>query len=353
MNLKKLLKNKTQGWLPKEPKMPEIGPKFSGKKIAIFVSLTILIASASIFSIPYFFNHPTVPYNPIEPQVPIPTNTPYVSPSPSSTISIPPQSPIQEPATTTSTTGEATPTPKVNYNPTATSSGTQTPQPTVTFAPKPQTAELDPQFNVNTVYAYVGSRTIQQHSATEHFPTFPQTTGATVTETDFTLVLNASMSSNLQKAPYDTICEVYRIQISSEQGLTKNVTYYLGAAINPSFDVNSQLGSIGRLLASFGGTGAINGIFITNLTEYAPFSFLKQVPIATLGDFGTAQSLVLSVYRYGWITCNGASSTAYLSSKNEVLSRVQLQKFGTGFIYNNLLPPDQLSSIDLFSPPIS
>jgi hypothetical protein len=38
-------------------------------------------------------------------------------------------------------------------------------------------------------------------------------------------------------------------------------------------------------------------------------------------------------------------------SSGEVIKQVQLEKFGNGFLYNTIVPENQLSQIDLFKPP--
>jgi hypothetical protein len=61
------------------------------------------------------------------------------------------------------------------------------------------------------------------------------------------------------------------------------------------------------------------------------------------------EPIALSVIRLGWITVDGNSTQTDLFL-NETIKHVELSKYQNGFVYNTLLPQDQLSQIDLFSP---
>jgi len=69
-----------------------------------------------------------------------------------------------------------------------------------------------------------------------------------------------------------------------------------------------------------------------------------------VSNFGEPEMITISVRRLGWITFNGDSIVVTLANGEEIAS-VQLEKFGNGFLYNNLLSEDQLSKIDLLNPP--
>jgi hypothetical protein len=69
-----------------------------------------------------------------------------------------------------------------------------------------------------------------------------------------------------------------------------------------------------------------------------------------VSNFGEPETITISIRALGWITFNGNSTIATLANGEE-MARIQLEKFGDGFIYNNLLSEDQLSQIDLLNPP--
>ena len=62
-----------------------------------------------------------------------------------------------------------------------------------------------------------------------------------------------------------------------------------------------------------------------------------------------AETLFITVHRIGWVTFTGNSTIVTLAN-NEIVDQIQLEKFGDGFLYNNLVPEDELSTIDLLRP---
>jgi hypothetical protein len=68
---------------------------------------------------------------------------------------------------------------------------------------------------------------------------------------------------------------------------------------------------------------------------------------------GEPKAITISISRVALITIKGTETAVIKapSALSEDTVQLQLQKFGEGFIYNNLRPPDQLSKIDPFQPP--
>jgi hypothetical protein len=62
-----------------------------------------------------------------------------------------------------------------------------------------------------------------------------------------------------------------------------------------------------------------------------------------------AETLSITVYRIGWVTFSG-NSTAVTLSNNEIVDQIKLEKFGDGWLYNTLVPEDELAEIDLLHP---
>jgi hypothetical protein len=56
------------------------------------------------------------------------------------------------------------------------------------------------------------------------------------------------------------------------------------------------------------------------------------------------------VSRLGLVTLKDGSSEVTVLSEPEVVAEAQMEKFGDGFLYNNIIPEDQLAEIDLFNP---
>ena len=63
-----------------------------------------------------------------------------------------------------------------------------------------------------------------------------------------------------------------------------------------------------------------------------------------------AETLFITVRRIGWITFS-ANSTVVTLADNEIVAQIQLDKLGEAtFLYNNLVPEEELANIDLMFP---
>jgi len=63
-----------------------------------------------------------------------------------------------------------------------------------------------------------------------------------------------------------------------------------------------------------------------------------------------AETLFITVRRIGWITFS-ANSTVVTLADNEIVAQIQLDKLGEAtFLYNNLVPEEELANIDLMRP---
>jgi hypothetical protein len=60
------------------------------------------------------------------------------------------------------------------------------------------------------------------------------------------------------------------------------------------------------------------------------------------------EPIYLSLKRIGWITINGSIQSDLLG--DEFVKEVKLENFGDGFLYNVLVPTEQLPNIDLYTP---
>ena len=63
-----------------------------------------------------------------------------------------------------------------------------------------------------------------------------------------------------------------------------------------------------------------------------------------------AETITISIYRVGFVTFSGNSTIVTLSN-NELVDQIQLEKYGeAGFLYNDLIPEEDLATIDLMRP---
>jgi hypothetical protein len=165
-------------------------------------------------------------------------------------------------------------------------------------------------FNVDLLYAYVQ----------------PNASSA-VAVLKFTSISNVTLPSD------SGITEVYTIQVFSRGNVvgTKGaIGCTIGESINGSFLMDLAM-SFGHFSGSQGGGLRYCEVF------YEPLN-------PTL-----AELISISVIRLGWITVDGNSTQTNLLH-NETITHVELSKYQNGFLYNTLLPQEQLPQIDLFSP---
>jgi len=66
--------------------------------------------------------------------------------------------------------------------------------------------------------------------------------------------------------------------------------------------------------------------------------------------FGEPEKMFVSVSLIGWLTITGNFTDTVILEEPEVVAEVQLEKFGDGFLYNNLIPEDELSEFDPLNP---
>ena len=200
-----------------------------------------------------------------------------------------------------------------------------------------------PQFSVNVPYAYIANYwdNSSQTNRTTSLWAWDENSNKV-----FTIALNATPNFNPQKVASDAIFENYQIEILLDKGSVGNVTYSVYASCNSSepfqdfhfyrdhwFDANSTKDAF--IMYS-----SINGTSITFKTG-AGLDWNKSL--------GAPETLFLTVRRQGWVILNNNSTTAYLADPGVIL-QIQLEKFGDGFLYNNLIPEDEMSKIDPFLP---
>jgi hypothetical protein len=90
-----------------------------------------------------------------------------------------------------------------------------------------------------------------------------------------------------------------------------------------------------------GFTMSLHSFYVTSRTGLTTVSVFYEPVLA--------EPVHLSVTRLGWITVDGDSVESDLSG-DEFILQVQLDEFKDGFLYNVLVPAEQLSNIDLYRP---
>lgn len=180
------------------------------------------------------------------------------------------------------------------------------------------------------------------------------------------MILNLTLNADTANEAVDGRVEYYQIDLSSDKELIETSYFFIGTNSNSSFTFNDLLDNIHFFRNDWFDTDQFNpklggggGLLKYNWT--AGFSQLWPEGgsgTGTLGGSGTAirvsalreaETLSITVYRLGWATFTG-NSTLFTSANNEIVDHIQLEKFGDGWLYNTLVPEDELSTTDLLQP---
>jgi len=202
-----------------------------------------------------------------------------------------------------------------------------------TIVVAPDAAEgPEPLFGVDVNYAYAESRNTADIS--EDGPVFH-------------VVLNFTLISEVDFC--DAIYEVHQIEVYSDEGSIGNVTQAQGIMFNHSTSTLRQ--GMGLNFDEFAEYGEVSsgasGSWPVNMSALLFFVGEKT---SCVPDFGEPETVFVRVSRLGLVTLKDGSSEVVVLSEPEVVAEAQLEKFGDGFLYNTIIPEDDLSEIDLFSP---
>jgi len=202
---------------------------------------------------------------------------------------------------------------------------------TIVVAPD-ATEGPEPLFGVDVKYGYAESRNTAEFS--EDVPLF-------------NLVLNFTRISEVDLC--DAIYEVHLIEVYSDEGSIGNLTQAQGIMFNHSTSTLRQ--GMGLNFDEFAGYGDVSsgasGSWPVNLSALLFFVGDKTTCVP---DFGEPETVFVRVSRLGLVTLKDGSGEVVVLSEPEVVAEAQLEKFGDGFLYNTIIPEDELSEVDLFNP---
>lgn len=221
-----------------------------------------------------------------------------------------------------------------------------------------QPANAKPQFNVKVAYVYVSKR---KDCFTEPNPLQNQTGIFTLNAKSLyptMIYLNFSKIPNAEIASCDAVMEVYQIQIASDKGASEIYTYVEGTNYNPAFTNLTQLST---RVSDFPQTDntTLRGSFIFNETIGKTYmggrtgsygSYTSDPSSLGLWSTGQPTAVTVSVRRIGWITTNGSLTSTIASPSFELVAHAQLEMFGDSFLFNGIVPQNQMAQIDPYNP---
>ncbi|MFB3889056.1 MAG: hypothetical protein ACE14S_06155 [Candidatus Bathyarchaeia archaeon] len=216
-----------------------------------------------------------------------------------------------------------------------------------------------PWFNVDVPYAYIEAGDGSLMSSFD----FPGSTMPRVNESDMDyersmIFLNISMNTDL-KSELDDRSEYYLIEVDSDKGPIENVTQCFGTYgiyFQPSdyapdgFHFNRD--------NWFDSNTTTQGLWLLHNYTYTSMLWPEgHSGWGTKGHSSTsrtaaaikeADTIYITVRRLGWVTFSG--NLTVVTRSYETLARIQLDRYGNGFLYNAIIPMDKLSEIDLNAP---
>ncbi|MFZ7136821.1 MAG: hypothetical protein ACOWW1_00155 [archaeon] len=231
-------------------------------------------------------------------------------------------------------------------------------------APSVESAGSESCFQVKFAYAYVGPLPSDKDSYVDpltnvtmvHASTFPSAVFL-----DFTPVF--SMTSSC-----DAVIAVYGVKITADTGQTEYYGWSAGTG-NYSTFTEDDLATLASYRAemiqhstyrSRGGTFCYNWAAnrsvlshtIGSIGVYTSNNTLIQQSCSDLSSSGMPNAISVDVYRVGYITMSDGSIIIHedVLTEDKPIVSVQLDTYEDGFIYNNIVPTEQLSQIDIFHP---
>jgi hypothetical protein len=171
-------------------------------------------------------------------------------------------------------------------------------------------------------------------------------------------VVNYFIASNITRMsedidPCDAKLLVYLVKFYSDNGFVGNLGMLEGLIYNP--DINEtdairhfNLFDVFKTEGFFGGkvfgTGGSFGIWNVGESRTGGSSGMWYSSI------GEADTMSIQVSLLGWISLTGNSTNTVVLQEAQIVTEVQMEKFGDGFLYNNLIPEDELADIDPSNP---
>lgn len=178
--------------------------------------------------------------------------------------------------------------------------------------------------------------------------------------------LNSTRFPSIQISSCDAVIQVYGVKITADTGPTEYHAWSAGTAYTAF--TQEDFATLTRysddlidisLYRSIGGTFSFNwtanksflshtigsvGSYSSNITYTKP-------SVYDLSSEGIPNKISVEVYRIGYVTVSNSSVTIHQDDPTvKPVAYAQLSKYEDGFIYNNIVPNEQLPQIDLFHP---
>jgi hypothetical protein len=226
----------------------------------------------------------------------------------------------------------------------------------------------EPWFSIDIPYAYWETRNGQLDDSHMGFPTDFDLNETNSVSEQHLIALNFTLTADTTKQKADAQLEYYQIDISSDKELIETEHWVIGTYNNSSFNGSSLLTDFHFKRDEWFDTDSFNpmtaggggGLTIPNWSSGVSILWpAGGSGTGTLGGSSTyhtvsalreAETVTISVYRIGMVTFYG-DSTEITRANKELINQIQLEKYGEeGWLYNNLVPEDELATVNLLRP---
>ena len=221
----------------------------------------------------------------------------------------------------------------------------------------------EPWFSFNIPYVYWLTNDGPVADPKVEFPFSSEMNETNSVSEQHIIVLNFTLNYSPESELADCLMEYYQIKIATDKDIVENVYFSVGTISNSSYEfpgfhfMRDDWFDTDVFDPLYGGGG---GYAYRNWPAGLSILWPKSGSgSGTTGSSGTsrvvsalreAESVSITVYRIGGVAFTG-NSTVVKSANNEFVEQVQLEKYGEeGWLYNNLVPDDELATVDLFRP---
>ena len=201
----------------------------------------------------------------------------------------------------------------------------------------PVAADSAPLLDVDLTYAY-----IKENSTNPEIP-----------------VVNYFIASNITRMsedidPCDAKILVYLVKFYSDNEFVENLGMLEGLIYNPDISETDAIHYIGNYFEFLTTSDFFGNKFIATGGSFGIWNVGESRTGGSSGlwysSFGEAETMSIKVSLLGWISFTGNSTNTVVLEEAQVVTEVQMEKFGDGFLYNTLIPEDQLSDLDPLNP---
>jgi hypothetical protein len=210
----------------------------------------------------------------------------------------------------------------------------------------------EPWFCVHVPYAYLVAKngTFDDYE----YPDYVYTNETDVESVGHLVLLNFTLATSIKNVEADARIEYFLIELRSENGVIMNDFAFVGTNSDSSFGFGDFHFSRDGWFDTSNMSGG--GLLKYNWTDGDSILWPSSggstgtiMEDSAVSKIMQAEELFITVYRLGWVTFS-ANSTLVTLSHDEVVSQIQLQKYGEGWLFNDLIPDDELAKTDLWKP---